>query len=166
MDQEQADEIQEHLLDAAFALDEARAAIAALGNDNQNELAAYLAVSVDKLETALHSKLLRAIYDQFPDLIRSNEFPEISSALPWNRVHLPPSISEADIDAILLSVMTPRLQKVAMVIGRAIERCEELGMPISPEILGVRVHALVEADRVEGKGDTRRWRFSEVRLKG
>jgi hypothetical protein len=64
MDEEQADEIQEHLLDAAFALDEARAAIAALGNDDQKELAA----SLDRVETALRSELLQPIYMQFPDL--------------------------------------------------------------------------------------------------
>jgi hypothetical protein len=161
MDEEQADEIQEHLLDAAFALDEARAAIAALGNDDQKELAA----SLDRVETALRSELLQPIYMQFPDLRPFNEFPQISSALPWNRVRLPPSISEADIDAILPSVMTRRSQKVAVVVGRAIGRCQELGLPISPEVLGVRIHALVEADRVEGEGDTRRWRHSEVRLK-
>jgi hypothetical protein len=135
------------LLDAAFALDEARAAIAALGNDDQKELAA----SLDRVETALHSELLQPIYKQYPDLKPFNEFPEISSALPWNRVCLPPSISEADLDSIIISVMGPRLQKVAMVVVRAHRRCEELGLPISPEILGVRVHALVESDLITWK---------------
>jgi hypothetical protein len=161
MDEDEAAEIHEHLLDAAYAIDEARAAIFTLGKEDQEEFAA----SVDAIETVLHSTLLRAIYDRFPGLIEHNEFPEISSALPWDRVRLPPSISEADLDSIIFSVMGPRSQKVAMVIGRSLQRCEELGLPISPEIVGVRVHALVESERIEGRGDMRRWRFSEVRLK-
>jgi hypothetical protein len=52
-----------------------------------------------------------------------------------------------------------------MVIGNAVKRCEELGLPINAEILGARIGALAEADRIEGAGDLRKWRHSEVRLK-
>jgi hypothetical protein len=162
MDEDQAAEIHEHLLEAAFAIDEARAAIFTLGKDDQEELAA----SVEAVEITLHSKLLRTIYSGFPDLREFDEFPEISSALRWDQVRLPPSTSEADVDAVILSVMTPRLQKMALVIGHAVTRCKELAWPISGEALAARVRMLAEAGPLEGEGDLRRWRHSEVRLKG
>ncbi|MGH6713429.1 MAG: hypothetical protein ACREEK_31305 [Bradyrhizobium sp.] len=93
------------------------------------------------------------------------EPPIISSTLRWEEVSLPASISEADLDQIIFAVMTPRLQKTAMVIHRALERCKELGLPISADILSARLGALAGFDRIEGAGDLRKWRFSEVRLK-
>jgi hypothetical protein len=99
------------------------------------------------------------------DKTPSNEFPTISSLLRWEDVSLPESISEADLDQIILSVMTSRLQKTAMVISRALQRCEELDLPIDDDILGARIGALAESDRIEGAGDLRYWRHSEVRLK-
>ena len=53
-----------------------------------------------------------------------------------------------------------------MVIVKALARCEELGLPISAEIIGARLWALAEADRIDSAGDIRKWRRSEVRLKG
>ena len=32
------------------------------------------------------------------------------------------------------------------------------------KMVGVRIRALAEADRLEGEGDLRKWRYSEVRL--
>jgi Protein of unknown function len=162
MDQDEAAEILEHLLDAAFAIDEARAAILTLGKDDQEEFAA----SIETIETALHSKLRRTIYDRFPDLMEFDEFPEISSALRWDQVRLPPSVSEAQIDQIIFSVMIPQWRKMALMVGDAFVRCKEVGLPISAEVVAARIQALVEAGRLEGEGDLRRWRHSEVRLKG
>ena len=51
-----------------------------------------------------------------------------------------------------------------MVIGKALECCKTLALPIDAEVLGVRIQALAEADRLEGEGDLRKWRYSEVRL--
>ena len=93
------------------------------------------------------------------------EPPVISSTLRWGEVSLPASISEADLDRIILAVMTPRLQKTAVVLHRALERCKELGLPISADILGARLGALAVTDRMEGAGDLSKWRYSEVRLK-
>jgi len=162
MDEDEAAEIHEHLLDAAYAIDEARAAIFTLGKEDQGGFAA----SLEAIETILHSKLLRAIYDRFPGLIEHDEFPEISSALRWDQVRLPPSISEAQVDQIIFSVMVPQWRKMARMIGDALGRCEEVGLPISAEVVAARIQALVEADRLVSQGDLRRWRFSEVRLKG
>jgi hypothetical protein len=93
------------------------------------------------------------------------EPPVISSTLRWEEVSLPASVSEADLDQIIFAVMTSRLQKTAVVLHRALERCKELGLPINADILGARLGALAETDRIEGAGDLRKWRYSEVRLK-
>jgi len=101
-----------------------------------------------------------------PELAPPGDPPRISSKLRWDQVSLPESVSEADIDAIILSALTTRLQKTAKVIGKAVERCRELGLPISDEMLGARLQVLVKSDRMESAGDTRKWCHSEVRLKG
>jgi hypothetical protein len=43
--------------------------------------------------------------------------------------------------------------------------CEARSLPISGEVIAARVRALVDAGTLEGVGNLRRWRFSEVRLK-
>lgn len=77
---------------------------------------------------------------------------------------LPESVSEADLDAIIFSVLTSRLQKTAMVVGKAMAHCREHGLPVGAEIIGARIQALA-SDRVEGAGDLRQWCHSEVRLR-
>jgi len=52
-----------------------------------------------------------------------------------------------------------------MIIAEATDRCAELGLPVSDEMIGARLIALAEAGQIEGKGDLRMWRFSEVQLK-
>jgi Protein of unknown function len=89
----------------------------------------------------------------------------ISSTLRWDDVSLPESISEADLDQIILAEMTSQLRKTAFVISKALARCEALGLPIDADMLGARLAALAEADRIDSAGDLRKWRRSEVRLK-
>jgi hypothetical protein len=36
--------------------------------------------------------------------------------------------------------------------------------PASAAVIGARIQALAEADRIESAGDLRKWRYSEVRL--
>jgi len=93
------------------------------------------------------------------------EPPAISSTLQWEDVSLHALVSEADLDQIIFSVMTSRLQKTAMVIVKALERCKELDLPIDADIVGARLGALAESGRIEGAGDLRKWRHSEVRLR-
>jgi len=164
MTRDQAKEIQRHLLDADSAMDRARRAIAGLGKEDRVRFDDLLAEAVD----ALQADVLAAIYDQHPDLeppIEGKEEPSISSELRWDQVRLPTSISEADIDAIIFSVMKPHWRKVAMVVGTALGRCRELGLQISDEALAARIQVLAETGRIEDVGDLRKWRFSEVRLK-
>ncbi len=93
------------------------------------------------------------------------EPPIISSKLRWKDISLPASVSEADLDRIIFSVMTSRLQKTALVIFKTLEQCEQLRLPIDADIVGARLAALADSDRIESAGDQRKWRYSEVRLK-
>lgn len=165
MDRERAAEIQKHLLDADRAIDRARRAIAGLPKADRVRLddPAREALGV------LHLQLLGAIYEEHPDLKPPDNdagTPEINSTLRWDQVRLPAHISEGDVDAIIFSVMRPHWRKVAMVVGQARDRCEQLGIPLSYEELAARLPVLAEAGRIEDAGDLRKWRYSEVRLKG
>ena len=157
MDEDQAADILDYLLQAAHALDEARAAADQLSDKD--------AAAISELASKLNSELLQEMFKRFPNLLPFNEFPAISSTLRWKEVSLPASISEADLDQIIFAAMTSQFRKTAMVISKALKRCEELGLPINGEILGARLGALAEADRIDGAGDLRKWRHSEVRLK-
>jgi hypothetical protein len=159
VDEEQAAEILDYLLTAARELDEARAAADQLAEQDKD------AAAISELAIKLNSELLEAMFKRFPGLLPFKEFPTIISTLRWEEASLPDSISEADLDQLIFSVMTSRLQKTAMIIARAMKRCEELDLAINEEILGARIGALAESGRIESAGDLRKWRHSEVRLK-
>jgi len=161
MDRTQAEEIQKHLLDAAGAIDRASKVIFDLDKDDRVTLAAPLG----EIVSALHFDLLQAIYARYPELKPPAEPAVTSSALRWDDIALPGSVSEADIDQIILSVLNLQWRKTAMVVGNALTRCRQLDLPISAEALGARVQALAESDRLESQGDLRKWRHSEVRLR-
>jgi hypothetical protein len=164
MDREQALRIQKHLIDADVALDHARMAIAGLGKEERLALDGLLREVVE----ALHADLLAPIYDQYPDLEPpplDEEIPTISSRLTWDQVRLPPPVTEADLDGILFSLLKPRWQKTAMVVILAMQRCQERALPIGDEEIAARLQVLADSHRIEGIGDLRYWRHSEVRLK-
>ena len=124
MNREQAEDILEYLLEAAFELDEAKAAANVFAD--QDKYAAALSALIIKL----NSELLQAIYARFRDLIPFEEFPEISSSLRWDQVQLPPSVSEAQVDQIILSVIAPQWHKMARIIWDAVKRSEELALGV------------------------------------
>jgi hypothetical protein len=159
MNRDEAAEILEYLLEAACELDEAKAAAAILEDRDKD------AATLKEFIIKLNSELLLTIFDRFPDLIPFKEFPEINSSLRWDQVQLPPSVSESQVDRILLSVIVPQWHKMARVIWDAVKRSEEQALGITDEVFAARVPVLVEADRLEGQGDLRKWRHSEVRLK-
>jgi hypothetical protein len=161
MDRTQAEEIQKHLLDAVSAIDRASKVIFDLNKDDREPLAAPLG----EIASALHFDLLQAIYNRYPELKPPAEPAVIGSALRWDDIVLPGSVSEADIDQIIFSVLNLQWRKTAMVVGNALTRCRQLDLPISAEMLGARVQALAESDRLESQGDLRKWRHSEVRLR-
>ena len=159
MNREQAEDILEYLLEAAFELDEAKAAANVFAD--QDKYAAALSALIIKL----NSELLQAIYARFRDLIPFEEFPEIDSSLRWDQVQLPPSVSEAQVDQIILSVIAPQWHKMARIIWDAVKRSEELALGVRDEAFAARIQVLVEAGRLESQGDLRKWRHSEVRKK-
>jgi len=165
MNREQAAEIQGHLLDADSAMALARRAIAGLAKEDREKLDCLLA----EIASALQSEVLAAIHERHPDLappVEEKAEPFINSELRWDQVRLPKSISEADIDAVIVSVMTQQWRKVAMVVAKASERCRQLGLAISKEALAARIQVLAKTGAIEDAGDLRMWGFSEVRLKG
>ena len=164
MNREQAIRIQKHCLNADVALDHASMAIADLGKEERLALDELLRGVVG----TFHLDLLAQIYDQYPDLEpppHDEEIPTISSSLTWDQVRLPPSVTEAVLDGIIFSLLSPRWQKTAMVVALAEKQCEQLALPISDETIAARLQVLSDSDLIEGIGDLRMWRHSEVRLK-
>ena len=159
MNRDLAAEIHKHLLDASAALNRADRAGLKLDEDGRRAFGELLADVI----MPLHFGLLRALYAEHPDL-RPDEPGHISSTLRWKDVLLADSVTEADIDAVIFEMLTSRLQKTAKVIGNVFTRFQQLSMPISDEIIGARIVVLAEAGRIEGAGDLRMWRHSEVRL--
>ncbi len=161
MDRTQAVEIKKHMRKAANAIDRASQIISALDADDREMLAAPL----EKIVLALYFELLRAVYLRYPDLRPPPAGRSvINTKRRWKDIVLPESVSEADLDSMIFSALSSRWQKTAMVISQTLKQCETLALPIDAEVVGVRIRALAEADRLEGEGDLRKWRFSEVRL--
>jgi hypothetical protein len=133
VNEEQAAEILDYLLSAARELDEARAAA--------DQLADKDAAAISELAIKLNSELLEAMFKRFPDLLPFKEFPAISSTLRWDRVQLPSSVSEAQIDQIILSVVAPRWHKMARIIWHAVQQGEERGLGVTDEMFAARIQA-------------------------
>ena len=73
----------------------------------------------------------------------------------------------SQIDSVILSAVGEHWTKVAMVIARVIDAMSH-GLPPgdeSYEVISRRIEALVHDGRLVAQGDTKNWRFSEVRLK-
>jgi hypothetical protein len=164
MNREQAERINDHLLDACAALERAGRAIAGLGKAERLAFDEWLDAVIGTLE----DELLQPIYDQHPDLeppAADWEEPTVISELVWADVRLPPSVTEQQLDAIIFSILEPRWQKTAAVAILADMECKRLGLPISGEVIAARLKVLSDTDRIEGIGDLRMWRHSDVRLK-
>lgn len=164
MNREQADRINDHLLDAWEAIHKARMAVAGLAKVERVKFDALLLEVVSDLQ----DKVLLQIWEQYPDLMppeNDRAPPEICSELTWRDVSLPSSVTEGQLDEIILSLLKSRWQKTTVLLTNAGKRCEELGLPISYEVIAARLRTLSDSDRIEGVGDLRVWGRSEVRLK-
>ena len=71
----------------------------------------------------------------------------ICSTLRWDDVRLPQSVSEADLDALILHELAQNRRKVARVVGYAKEACDARSIPLSMDVIAARVRALVERER-------------------
>ena len=164
MKREQAVRINDHLLDSYKAMDQARMAIAGLGKEERLKFDDLLLEVVADLQ----EKLLLPIYEQYPDLeppVIDEDIAPIDSELRWDQVRLPPSVTESDLDGIIFSALKPLWQKTAKIVTVVVKRCEEVNIPITYEEIAARLQVLSDSDRIEGVGDLRMWRYSEVRLK-
>jgi Protein of unknown function len=160
MDKMQAKKIRRQLLALERALFKNSTAISELDKEERQILKAPL---LDLL-SRLHFEMLEFIYTQHPELRPPPVPPTISSNLRWKNVKLPKSVSKADLDAIIFSILTSRQQKTARVIGTAVDHCEEHGLPIGAKIFGARIEELAEAGRIQAFGDPRIWTHSELKL--
>src|SRR4051812_11539632 len=151
MDEGQAAEIFDYLLQAARELDEARAAANQLADQDKD------AAAISELAIKLNSELTEALFQRFPDLLPFSEFPAINSSLRWDQVRLPPSASEAQVDQIIFSVVAPHWHKMARIIWDAVEQGQELTLGVTDEMFAARIQVLVEAGRLESQGDIRKW---------
>jgi Protein of unknown function len=76
-------------------------------------------------------------------------------------------MNTSQIDSVILSADGEHWTKVAMVIARVLDA---LSRDLPPgdkgyEVISRRIEALVYDGRLAAQGDTKNWRFSEVRLK-
>jgi hypothetical protein len=164
MKKEQAVELEQCLADANRALDRARLVIARFAKEDRIRFSDLLENVLDPL----HSELLAAIYAQHPDMeppTIDEEDAEIASELRWDQVRLPSPVAEADFDQVIRGTMSRYWRKVAAIVPDVVKRYESLGVSISCEMVAARLHALSDSDLIEGIGDLRMWRHSEVRLK-
>jgi hypothetical protein len=164
MNRDRAERLVLYLQDAEDALERANRAASGFAKEERLKFGRLLI----ELIAALQSDVWKPIYDEYPDLApeyESLEPPTISSELSWDEVRLEPPLSEKDIDDILFPLLKSHWQKVALVLANAIDRRNLMRLSIGPEIFAARLRALSDSDQIEGIGDLRMWRFSEVRLK-
>lgn len=74
------------------------------------------------------------------------------------------SSSDAPLDDLILAVVKPNWQKVAMVLGKARRLSESRGLESSYDALAARIAALCMEGRLESQGNVSKWRRGEVRL--
>jgi hypothetical protein len=77
------------------------------------------------------------------------------------------ALDSSRIDAAILSNVQERWAKVAMVIAQVVGAAG-VDFPSGDEgcnLVSQRIDALVSDGRLEAQGDTKNWRFSEIRRK-
>ena len=75
-------------------------------------------------------------------------------------------MNTSEIDSAILQAVGERWTKIAMVIARVVDAVRhDLPEHEGYEIISRRIEALVHEGRLLAQGDTKNWRFNEVRLK-
>jgi hypothetical protein len=163
MNREEATEINRNLQRAVNAMRRAERLILNLSQEDRAKLAEPFGNTV----CALHFELLREIYRQFPDMRPPDKGARfVDSKLTWKQVQLPPSVTVADFDRVILSELSHYLRKTARIVGNVSEHYRSLGVDLDPAIVAARLMAMADSGVIEAAGDLRKWRFSEVRLRG
>jgi len=164
MNREQATEIERHLKRAANAI---RRAEILMWELDEGEGRAAFVEPLGKTIVALNYELRGVIHSRFPDLkppSKGGRF--VDSKLTWKHAQLPPSITVLDFDRAILSTLHAQWRKTAWIVGKVSEQYRSLGISLDPAIVAARLRTMVDSGLVESAGDLRKWRFSEVRLKG
>ncbi|WP_315759677.1 DUF3658 domain-containing protein [Bradyrhizobium sp. SZCCHNRI2007] len=73
------------------------------------------------------------------------------------------SMSQAEIDRLILSIVNANWKKTAFVIARLSHDCEDKNIDITEEAIFERIVAMCGAGRLEAQGVLSNWRASEVR---
>ena len=135
--------------------------------DCTKEERAHFAVPIGDVITALRFGMLGDIYDHFPEL-RANdkeEEPHVSSFLKWADVTLPKSVTAAELDKIVFSVLKNNWLKTVRIINDTATACKDRLVPIDYEVIGARIQALADEGKIDAQGNLSMWRHSEVRLR-
>jgi hypothetical protein len=76
-------------------------------------------------------------------------------------------MNTSEIDSVILSAVGEHWTKIAMVIARVVDAVSHDLPPGDGgyEVISQRIEALVHDGRLLAQGDTKNWRFSEVRRK-
>ena len=75
-------------------------------------------------------------------------------------------MNTSELDSAILEAVGERWTKIAMAIARVVDAVRhDLPEHEGYEIISRRIEALVHDGRLLARGDTKNWRFSEVRLK-
>jgi hypothetical protein len=74
-------------------------------------------------------------------------------------------ITVMDFDRAIISLLSRNWRKTAAIVGRVSEQYRSLGIDLDPAIAAARLIAMADSGLIEGAGDLRMWRHSEVRLK-
>lgn len=67
------------------------------------------------------------------------------------------------LDPLIIANTRSQFRKVVVVIHDVCEACKQMPIAAEPEVVAMRIAALVREGRLEAVGDIRRWRWSEVR---
>lgn len=76
----------------------------------------------------------------------------------------PPAAAAADpLDSVILHAAGPDWLKVAVFIARVVDAAKAADHEATGQQIAARIYALVDAGKLEAKGNVRRWRAGEVR---
>lgn len=78
---------------------------------------------------------------------------------------LPPAGSDP-LDAVILHAAGKDWTKVAVFIARVVDAAKVADHEATGQTVAARIYALVDAGKLEAKGNVRRWRAGEVRKVG
>lgn len=76
------------------------------------------------------------------------------------------SLSNDDLDAVIVEAAGANWQKVALVISAVFDALAAKQMTYPAPGIAERIYALVESGKLESSGNIRRWRDGNIRVKG